>query len=73
VRGVRAIVHSFKLAEPLLGEFLEAVASYKRMKIVIIQLGVPSNLVAVLVATKELDPNVVPFEVIRIARNFFLE
>ena len=68
--GVNAVVNSFKQVEPFLGELLEITASYKKLKIMIIHLGEKTNVVAVLVTTKELDSGNVTFQVSKVTRNF---
>src|SRR5437899_3014501 len=45
--GANAVVEVFKRAEPLLGELTDVVASYKALKVMIVNLGKENNAVAV--------------------------
>ena len=68
--GANAIVEVFKKAEPLLGELGSIVASYKALKVMIINLGEKINALAILVSTKDLDSENVTYQISRVTRNF---
>jgi hypothetical protein len=68
--GANAIVDLFKKAEPLLGELGSIVASYKAVKVMIVNLGPKVNALAILVTTKDLDTENVTYQISRVSRNF---
>ena len=70
IAGANAVVNFFKKGEPILGELTDVVASYKNLKVLIVNLGEENNAVAVLVATKELDSKNATYRISKVTRNF---
>jgi hypothetical protein len=70
IAAANAVVNVFKQGEPLFGELTDVVASYKNMKVLIVNLGEENNALAVLVATKDLDTKNATYRISRVTRNF---
>jgi hypothetical protein len=70
IAGANAVVNVFKQGQPLFGELTDVVASYKNMKVLIVNLGDQNNAVAVLVATKDLDSKNATYRISKVTRSF---